>query len=57
MVRGKVDYKMWIQADQKEVNYERDLADDLLRQLNEASVFNLSLLNDLEKTKSVRDKR
>ena len=57
MVRGKIDHKMWITADDKELNYDRDLADDLMGRLNEANVFNLTLLNDLEKIKSVRDKR
>ena len=57
MVRGKVDHKMWIAADSKELNYDRDLADDLMGRLNESNIFNLTLKNDLEKIKSVRDKR
>ena len=57
MVRGQVDHKMWISADNKELNYDRDLADDLMSRLNEANIFNLSLKNDLEQIKSVRDKR
>ena len=57
MVRGQVDHKMWISADNKELNYDRDLADDLMGRLNEANIFNLSLKNDLEQIKSVRDKR
>ena len=48
---------MWISADNKELNYDRDLADDLMGRLNEANIFNLSLKNDLEQIKSVRDKR
>ena len=63
MIRGKVDQKMWLSADQKELNYNRDLADELMGMLNEAGIDNLSLYyffnlqNDLNKVKSVRDKR
>ena len=57
MIRGKVDQKMWLSADQKELNYNRDLADELMGMLNEANIDNLSLQNDLNKVKSVRDKR
>ena len=57
MIRGKVDQKMWLSADQKELNYNRDLADELMGMLNEAGIDNLSLQNDLNKVKSVRDKR
>ena len=57
MIRAKVDQKMWLSADQKELNYNRDLADELMGMLNEANIDNLSLQNDLNKVKSVRDKR